>query len=93
MSLYQLVRIIDTIVHFYSTLIVVWCLMSWFPMRAGGLAADIRDAISTLVVPYLRIFSKYIPSLGGIDFSPIIAVVVLELLERALIAILFKILV
>ncbi len=31
--------------------------------------------------PFLRIFRRVLPSFGGIDFSPIIAIVVLELLN------------
>ena len=29
--------------------------------------------------PFLRIFRRVLPSFGGIDFSPIVAIVVLEL--------------
>jgi YggT family protein len=32
--------------------------------------------------PWLRIFRKFIPSFGGIDLSPIVALVVLEIIDR-----------
>ncbi len=32
--------------------------------------------------PWLRIFRKFIPSFGGIDLSPIVALIVLEVIAR-----------
>jgi YggT family protein len=32
--------------------------------------------------PYLRIFRRFIPSFGGFDFSPILALIVLGLVNR-----------
>ena len=29
------------LVNFYSTLIVIWCLLTWIPMKRDGLLADI----------------------------------------------------
>jgi uncharacterized protein YggT (Ycf19 family) len=38
--------------------------------------------------PYLRIFRRLLPSTGAFDFSPIIAVIVLWVIEQVLIRIL-----
>ena len=32
--------------------------------------------------PYLRLFRRILPSFGGLDFSPIIAIIVLQLATR-----------
>lgn len=32
--------------------------------------------------PYLRLFRRFLPSFGGLDFSPIIAIIVLQLATR-----------
>ena len=32
--------------------------------------------------PYLRLFRRILPSFGGLDFSPIIAIIVLQLAAR-----------
>lgn len=34
--------------------------------------------------PYLRLFRRILPSFGGLDFSPIIAILVLQLAARLL---------
>ena len=32
--------------------------------------------------PYLRLFRRVLPSFGGLDFSPLIAIIVLQLAAR-----------
>ena len=56
--------------------------MTWFPV-ATGVIADIRDALSKIVDPFLGIFRKFIPPIGGmIDISPIVALIVLQFVVR-----------
>lgn len=80
-------RLIYTLVNFYTILIFVWCLMTWFPRREGGLLADVFDAVGSLVTPYLNLFRRMIPSAAGVDFSPVIAIIVLNLAKRLLVSI------
>lgn len=76
------------ILEFYQILIVVWCILSWFPRPRGGVLADIIGAIDSLVSPYMNLFRRFMPPFGGLDFSPIVAILVLQLIERAIIGIL-----
>ena len=62
--------------------------MTWFPKREGSLLADVNAVLEQLVGPYLGFFQRFIPALGGIDFSPVIAILALSLIERVLIGIL-----
>lgn len=80
-----LFRLLD----FYALLIFVWCILSWLPIPREGLIADVVGAIDTLVSPYVGLFRRFIPPFGGLDFSPILAIVILQLLERLLLGILF----
>lgn len=82
MTLYQLYTLITNIFGVYQFLIVVWCLMSWLPMGASSFVEDLRSAIGTLVNPYLGFFRRFIPPMGGIDFSPVVAILALSLIER-----------
>lgn len=78
-----MVRLIANLFRVYDLLIVVWCLMSWVPRGVGNGGVDaFRDALGTLVEPYLNIFRRFIPPVSGIDFSPIVAIFALELIER-----------
>lgn len=87
MNSYTIVRLIYTLVNFYSTLIIVYCLMTWIPMKRDGLLADIFAVISSLVRPYLDLFRRLLPSTMGVDFSPVIAIIALNLIERLLVSI------
>jgi YggT family protein len=70
--------------NFYSILIVIYCVFTWFPLRNGGFLADVFAALTRICAPYLNIFRRFIPSLGGIDISPILAILVLELIGNGL---------
>ena len=85
---YVLVRLLEA----YQILIVISAILSWFPMREGTILGDIRSVLYRLTEPYIGIFRRFLGpvSLGGmyIDFSPLIALVVLTLLERVIVGIL-----
>ncbi|HJA29241.1 MAG TPA: YggT family protein [Candidatus Olsenella pullicola] len=78
----NIVVLIQRLFNIYEVLIVVWCLLSWVPMRGGGFLDDVRGAIGMLVEPYLGIFRRVIPPFGGIDFSPVVAILALGIIER-----------
>ena len=73
-------EIVSAIVRFYSWLIIAYVLMSWFPTK--GVLADIQQVLASIVEPYLRIFRRFIPPMGAVDISPIIAILVLQLLTN-----------
>jgi YggT family protein len=78
----QLANLVYSLFYFYEILIIVWCLLSWFPRKPGSLVDDISEALGRLVLPYLNLFRRFIPPIGGIDFSPVIAVMVLGVVEE-----------
>ncbi|NTU88748.1 MAG: YggT family protein [Actinobacteria bacterium] len=80
------INIISSVVDFYILLIFIYVLMSWFP-HGKGFMADLYRVLASLCEPFLGLFRKFIPSLGGIDITPIIAVVVLQLLVQLLVRI------
>jgi YggT family protein len=65
-----------TVLQFYGWLIIAYVLLSWFP-NADALS-DIRRALATIVEPYLGIFRRFIPPVGALDISAIVAILVLE---------------
>lgn len=84
---YTIANVIAQLFRIYNILIIIWCVLSWIP-RSSGVIEDFRGAIGMLVEPWLNIFRRFIPPLGGIDFSPIVAIFALEAIERLLLAIL-----
>ncbi len=85
MKPYTLVQIVDSLINFYNILIIVYCLLTWIPMNPNGLLADIGAVLDGIVGPYLNFFRRIMPPMGGIDFSPVIAVLALTFIERILV--------
>lgn len=81
---------IANLFRFYNILIIVWCILSWFPMPREGVLSDIVGAIDTLVSPYINLFRRFLPPFGGLDFSPVLAIVVLGVIQRFIMVILLR---
>lgn len=78
--------ILTKAIDFYSTLIIIYILSSWFPLK--GALAEIRDVLGSITEPYLALFRRFIPVMGNLDFSPIIAIIVLEVIRQLVFVIL-----
>ncbi|WP_046230427.1 MULTISPECIES: YggT family protein [Paenibacillus] len=69
----------------YSFMIIGYVLMSWLP---NARESFIGVFLGKLVEPYLGIFRRFIPSIGGmIDISPIVAIFALRFVAMGLIAV------
>ena len=72
-------------VDFYVGLIIIYILMSWLPSMPG-IVGDLYRVLGRLCDPFLNLFRRIIPPIGGsgmaIDFSPVVAVLVLQIAAR-----------
>lgn len=66
--------------QFYTWLIIIYVLMSWFPLK--GTLYDVYRVLGSVVEPYIGLFRRFIPPIGAVDISPIIAILVLNLIMR-----------
>ncbi len=77
--MFSAIALVNSLVKFYSLLILVYVLLSWFP--ASGVVHDVRRVLASVCEPYIGLFRRIVPgaSLGGagIDFSPLVAYLVL----------------
>lgn len=64
------------IMYLYSFLIIGYILLSWFP---NARESSLGQFLGRVVEPYLEPFRRFVPPLGMIDFSPIVAIIVLNL--------------
>lgn len=84
-----LISLIVRLVDLYCMVICVYVLMSWLPTNTGVLA-QINDVLARICDPYLDLFKRLIPPIGGmIDITPIIALLVLQLGVRLLIGVVY----
>ena len=80
MLTYLLIRLADA----YSLIIFVYVMMSWLPTDRGILA-DIYHVLGKVCDPYLNLFKRLVPPIGGmVDITPIIALLVLQFGVRLL---------
>jgi uncharacterized protein YggT (Ycf19 family) len=74
-------RIVNSLIQIYIYLIIARVLLSWLPMPRNDLLRTAYKFLYDITEPYLSIFRRLIPSLGGrgmgIDISPMIAILVL----------------
>lgn len=80
----QLSYFIANLIDFYSGLIIVWVILSWIPKQQDSFMEDLFIVIGNLVLPYLNVFRRLIPVVGGIDFSPVFGILLLEAIQRLL---------
>ena len=72
----------------YTTVIFVYVLMSWIPNQ-NGIISDVYRILGKLCDPYLDLFKRFIPPIGGmLDVSPIVALLVLQFVVRLIVGIL-----
>jgi len=72
----------------YTTVIFVYVLMSWIPNQ-NGIIGDVYRILGKLCDPYLDLFKRFIPPIGGmLDVSPIVALLVLQFVVRLIVGIL-----
>jgi YggT family protein len=74
----MILSLIITLADAYSLVIFVYVMMSWIP-TSGGIVADVYSALGRVCEPYLSLFRRLIPPIGGmVDITPIIALLVLQ---------------
>jgi len=74
---------VDVFVGVYILLILAYILSSWFRLPYSPWLARIQQFLRDVCEPYLGIFRRIIPSIGPLDLSPMVAVLVLVIVQRA----------
>ena len=77
-----LTNILANFIQIYLLLIFVRILLSWF--QTADWADRVMSFLSPITDPYLNIFRSFIPPLGGLDLSPILAIFVLQIAAELL---------
>ena len=72
----------------YTLIIFAYILTSWVRMPYSPWLNRIQRFLHDVTEPYLRLFRRILPSMGPLDLSPWIAVIVLWLLAEVLINVL-----
>jgi YggT family protein len=83
----SLLYVFNTVVDLYEFVIIVAVVASWLivfevlSMR-NPMARSLVNALDAVTEPVFRQVRRIVPSIGGIDLSPIIVFVMLEVIKR-----------
>lgn len=86
-----LITTIQQFLGIYFALLIIRILLSWFPTIDWY--SQPFAILSQLTDPYLNIFRRIIPPLGGIDFSAILAIFALQIAMQLIPGLLSQVLV
>ncbi|MFM9089082.1 MAG: YggT family protein [Cyanobium sp.] len=81
-ALALIVAVLVKTLQIYTLVLIVRVLLSWFPNLDWG--NPILSAISSITDPFLNLFRGFIPPIGGLDISAIVAFFSLQLLQTLL---------
>ena len=86
---YVIANVVNTMFQIFYILIFVDIMASWLvalKVKLPDFAYQILAAVHTIVTPILAPFRRVIPSIGGLDITPIIALFVLQFAQRFIVS-------
>jgi len=78
---WTLLRLVYLLIMLFTFTIVVEALLSWFSQARAGPGANLLWSINA---PILRPLRRFIPPAGGLDFTPLLAIVLLQFINMLL---------
>ena len=66
-------------IQIYNFLLIIRILLTWFPNLDSS--NPIISSLYSITDPYLNVFRGVIPPIGGLDLSPILAFISLNLIQ------------
>lgn len=85
-----LLDIVMVVLNLYTWVIIVGAILSWLIAFGvvnirNDLVRSIWNLFLAVTEPFLRPIRNFLPSMGGIDISPIILLLIIMLIERIII--------
>jgi len=81
---------LSTVIYVYTLIIIIYIITNL--LFAAGVRPPYSRAGNAVLTflrevcePFLRIFRRILPSFGGFDFSPIVAIIVLGIINRVVV--------
>jgi YggT family protein len=86
----QIAEYLSTLIYVYTLLIILYIVLQLlFSVGVRPPYSRTLDIVMTFLrdvcEPFLRIFRRVLPSFGGFDFSPILAIFTLQILNSILV--------
>ena len=75
---------VDVFIGVYILLLIVHIILSWFQLPYRVWLYRIRQFLADVCEPYLRLFRRFLPPLGPLDLSPMVAIILLIILQQVI---------
>jgi YggT family protein len=79
---------VNVFITVYTLVIFAYIITSWLRLPYSPTLNRIQRFLYDVSEPYLRLFRRVLPPMGALDLSPMIGIIVLIVIDRALEAIL-----
>ncbi|RIX32419.1 YggT family protein [Sphingomonas edaphi] len=85
--LYALFSIIDMVLQVLVWIVIAQVIISWLVAfnvmnTSSNFVRTVLDALDRLTAPLYRPIRKILPDFGGIDFSPIVLILAIQILRK-----------
>lgn len=80
MSFYILAQVISITANVLLAVVFIWAILSWVAPPYN----PIRELLDRIVEPMVAPIRRILPATGGVDFSPILLIVLILLVARIL---------
>jgi YggT family protein len=80
-----MLEILCAVVLAYQLAILLRIVLSWFPMSPNGPMAQVAGFLIRITEPVLGRVRGFLPSTGFLDLSPLVVLLVLDIVVRRLI--------
>ena len=74
--------LICDLINLYVIVIIVRIVLSWFPMSPGSFLEQVNRVLRAVTDPVLLPIRRIMPSMGGLDLSPMIVILLARVLVR-----------
>jgi YggT family protein len=76
---------VNVFVGLYGLVILFYIITSWLRLPYSPTLNRIQRFLYDVCEPYIRLFRRMLPAAGALDFSPILALIALGVIDRFLI--------
>jgi YggT family protein len=81
---------VQALAYVYFIIIFAYILSQWYLSFGGrvpysGWSSALLGFLRDVSEPYLRVFRKFIPPIGAFDFSPMIAIILLYIVQSLIV--------
>jgi YggT family protein len=77
----QVIQIVQLLVQILIFAIFAQAILSWFPIDKNG---SVLRALNAITEPVLDPLRRVIPTIGAVDISPMVAILLLVFIQAAL---------